>query len=166
MEWMVLDQFFPYGGIDGVVEEPVYVEEVDVLRLFQDKLFIAGSVDWSSYTDEFESLRREAIETHQWKVHRSDDWVSLIDAQGRALLVARTGAFRHWRKAIEQLVPRQPKSRSAKTPLNRVSAAWCALRVLHRHFIHGHEGKLTMGALMKSESLVADVYKHRLKMGR
>ena len=32
MEWMVLAQLFPSGGIDGVDDEPVYGDVVDDLR--------------------------------------------------------------------------------------------------------------------------------------
>jgi len=214
MEWMVLAQFFPSNGIDGVEEEPVYGDVVDVLRgslhlsfdeecLFhrvvtakgkakdwflpgdvvcrrlgldeercdvlrkvQDKVFIAGSVDAAEIEGELESLRGEAIERHQWKVHRTEDWCAVIDAQGRALVVAYRGAYRQWRKVMEQLVPRQRKSKLVGTPSYRLAAAWCSLRAVHRRFMHEHDGALTRSDLLKSEYMVKRVYEHRLKMGR
>ena len=208
MEWMVLAQFFPSNGIDGVEEEPVYGDVVDVLRgalhlsfdeecLFhrvvtakgkakdwflpgdvvcrrlgldeercdvlrkvQDKVFIAGSVDAAEIEGELESLRGEAIERHQWKVHRTEDWCAVIDAQGRALVVAYRGAYRQWRKVMEQLVPRQRKSKLVGTPSYRVAAAWCSLRAVHRRFMHEHDGALTRSDLLKSEYMVKRVYEH------
>jgi hypothetical protein len=32
MDCMVLSQFFPSNGIDGVIEEPIYGDEVDQIR--------------------------------------------------------------------------------------------------------------------------------------
>ena len=198
MEWMVLAEFFPSGGIDGVGEEPVYggdvdlfrdalgvpfdkevllhrvvsakgkaadwflpgdvvcrrigldEERCDVLRQIQDKAFISTDLDASLFDDELESLRREAIERHTWKVHRADDWSAVIDSQGRALVVAYKGAHRQWRKVMEQLVPRRNTSRAAKTPVYRASAAWCALKALHRRFIHEHEGDIRRLELFNS----------------
>lgn len=214
MEWMVLAEFFPSGGIDGVGEEPVYggdvdlfrdalgvpfdkevllhrvvsakgkaadwflpgdvvcrrigldEERCDVLRQIQDKAFISTDLDASLFDDELESLRREAIERHTWKVHRADDWSAVIDSQGRALVVAYKGAHRQWRKVMEQLVPRRNTSRAAKTPVYRASAAWCALKALHRRFIHEHEGDIRRLELFRSERMVKDIYEHRLKIGR
>ena len=213
MEMMVLSQFFPSRGIDGVTEEPVYGLEIDVLResigasyteeiLFnrlmkskgkandwflpgdvvcrrigldeersdvlrkmQDKVYVSLSSCEVSYEDELESLRREAIEHHQWKVHRDDDWCAVIDPQGRALVSVHAFAHKQWRKVMEQLVPRVAKSKTAKTPVYRVSAAWCALKAIHRRFIHEHDGPLTIADLVKSESFVRQVYNHRLDIG-
>ena len=214
MEMMVLSQFFPSRGIDGVTEEPVYGLEIDVLResigasyteeiLFnrlmkskgkandwflpgdvvcrrigldeersdvlrkmQDKVYVSLSSSEVPYEDEFESCRREAIEHHRWKVHRGDDWCAVIDPQGRALVSVHAFAHKQWRKAMEQLVPRIRKSKTASTPHYRVSAAWCALKAVHRYFIHEHTGDLTIGDLIKSEHLVRQVYTHRLDVGQ
>jgi hypothetical protein len=214
MEWMVLAEFFPSGGIPGVGEEPVYgddravlrdalglafneeclfhrltslkgkasdwflvgdvvcrrigldEERCDVLRQIQDRVFISSSSDASVFEDGLEELRREAIERHAWKVHRSETWSSVIDSQGRALVVAYKDAHRQWRKVMEQLIPRRNTSRAAKTPAYRVSAAWCALKALHSWFFYEHQGDVDRKALMKSEYLVRDVYDSRVKIGQ
>ena len=213
MEHMVLSEFFPSSGIDGVEEESVYgddrdtlrdalqvgfdeevlfrriqvargraadwflpgdvvcqriglhEERYDVLREISDKMYAPGGLS-SSVEAHLEALRREAIETHAWKVHRSDDWCSVIDPQGRALVVAYTGAFRLWRKVMEQLVPRMGKSKTANTPAYRVSAAWCALRAAHRRFIHETDGDITRRDLSAADYMTKEIYEHRLKMGR
>jgi len=214
MECMVLSQFFPSNGIDGVMEEPIYGSEIDelrdavdaqyseeiffhrlvkfkgrandwflpgdvvcrrlsldeersdVLRKLQDKIFVSSSHDWSLYEDELEEMRREAIEYHKWKIHRGDVWCAIIDPQGRALVVVRNHANKQWRKAMEQIVPRMVKSKTAATPHHRVSAAWCALKALHRFFIHEHKGPLAIGDILKSEHFVRQVYSHRLDIGK
>ncbi|MAH49702.1 hypothetical protein CMI37_28015 [Candidatus Pacearchaeota archaeon] len=214
MDWIVLAQFFPSGGIDGVFEEPVYGVEIDVLRdalevgltdevLFhrivrtrgraedwfvlgdvvcrrlgldeekcdvlremQDRVYISPTVDSEAHEEELESLRREAIERHQWQVHRVSSWLTVIDPQGRALVVACPGAHRRWRKVLEQLVPRRNTSRAAKTPSYRVSAAWCALKTLHRKFLDESDGELTMSNLRNSELLALIVYEHREALGK
>jgi hypothetical protein len=81
-------------------------------------------------------------------------------------VVAYRGAYRQWRKVMEQLVPRQRKSKLVGTPSYRVAAAWCSLRAVHRRFMHEHDGALTRSDLLKSEYMVKRVYEHRLKMGR
>jgi hypothetical protein len=214
MDCMVLSQLFPSCGIAGVVEEPVYGVEIDVLRgaldtpldeevLFnrlvelrgrardwflpgdvvcrrigldeersdvlrrmQDKVYLSKRYDSSLYEEELESLRREALEHHQWKVHRSDHWLSVIDPQGRALVVVHHRAYQRWRKVMEQLVPRRNTSKAAKTPSYRVSAAWCSLRVLHRHFMENCGSSLSMRDLSKSELIAAFVYNSRVDIGR
>ena len=214
MECMVLSQFFPSAGIDGVTEEPIYGQEVDalreainasyseeiffhrlvkskgrandwfipgdvvcrrlsldeersdVLRKLQDKIYVSSSHDWSLYEDELEAMRTEAIEHHRWKIHRGDVWCAIIDPQGRALVIVKTNANKQWRKAMEQLVPRIRKSKTATTPHHRVSAAWCALKSVHRYFIHEHKGSISIGDVLKSEYLVSQVYNHRLDIGK
>ena len=214
MDCMVLSQFFPSCGIDGVSEEAVYGGEVDVLRdaldasfneevLFhrlvdargrardwflpgdvvwrrlgldeersdvlrriQDKVYAPSLEDSSSYEDELESLRREAIEHHRWKVHRCKTWCSVIDPQGRAIVVAHSGAFRQWRKVMEQLVPRYLKSKSAATPVHRASAAWCSLKAVHRLFMSLDGAEIPRRDLLSSDYLVWRIYKRRLEMGR
>mgnify|MGYP005816251161 CR=1 FL=1 len=214
MECMVLSQFFPSNGIDGVTEEPIYGSEIDelrdavdaqyseeiffhrlvkfkgrandwflpgdvvcrrlsldeersdVLRKLQDEIFVSSSHGWSLYEDELEEMRREAIEYHKWKIHRGDVWCAIIDPQGRALVVVRNHANKQWRKAMEQIVPRMVKSKTAATPHHRVSAAWCALKALHRFFIHEHKGPLAIGDILKSEHFVRQVYSHRLDIGK
>ena len=214
MEWMVLAEFFPSGGIPGVGEEPVYGDDIqilrdalglafneeclfhrltslkgkasdwflvgdvvcrrigldegrcDVLRQIQDKVFISSSSDGSVFEDGLEELRREAIERHAWKVHRSETWSAVIDAQGRALVVACNDAYKQWRKVMEQLTPRRNTSRAVKTPAYRVSAAWCALKALHDWFFREHEGAVEQKDLRMSEHLVWGVYDSRVGIGR
>ena len=214
MECMVLSQFFPSNGIDGVIEEPIYGPEIDdlrdavdaqyseeiffhrlvkskgrandwflpgdvvcrrlsldeersdVLRKLQDKIFVSSSYDWSLYEDELETMRTEAIEHHRWKIHRGDVWCAIIDPQGRALVVVRTHANTQWRKAMEQIVPRMVGSKNAATPHHRVSAAWCALKALHRFFINEHKGTLSISDVYESEHFVRQVYNHRLDIGQ
>ena len=141
-------------------------EKCDVLRAIHDKVFCTKGCIGVYSDEQIESLRREAIESHRWKVHRDDDWCTVIDPQGRALVVAYSGAFKQWRKVMEQLVPRQVRSKAAKTPVHRVSAAWCALKAVHRRFIHEHDGEITRSDLWDSDYMAKDIYEHRLKMGR
>lgn len=141
-------------------------ERCDVVRTINDKVFCTKTCADVFTDSELEALRREAIESHRWKVHRDDDWCTVIDPQGRALVVAYTGAFKQWRKVMEQLVPRQVRSKAAKTPVHRVSAAWCALKAVHRRFIHEHDGEITRSDLWDSDYMAKDIYEHRLKMGK
>ena len=67
---------------------------------------------------------------------------------------------------MEQIVPRLAVSKTAKTPHHRTSAAWCALKSVHRFFIHEHEGSLSFSCLLGSEHLVRQVYNHRLDIGQ
>ena len=214
MDCMVLSQFFPSHGIDGVIEEPIYGDEVDqirdaisvpyteevffhrlvnakgrakdwflpgdivcrrigldeersdVVRKLQDKIYVSSSCDWSLYEDDLESIRQEAIEYHKWKLHRGDKWVAVIDPQGRALVVAHAHANKQWRKAMEQLVPRIRKSKTASTPHYRVAAAWCALKAVHRFFVHEHKGEVSISDVLESNYLVRQVYNHRLDIGK
>jgi hypothetical protein len=138
----------------------------DVLRQIQDKVFISSSSDGSVFEDGLEELRREAIERHAWKVHRSETWSAVIDAQGRALVVACNDAYKQWRKVMEQLTPRRNTSRAVKTPAYRVSAAWCALKALHDWFFREHEGAVEQKDLRMSEHLVWGVYDSRVGIGR
>tara|TARA_R110000824_G_scaffold260584_3_gene449242 strand:- start:5589 stop:6509 length:921 start_codon:yes stop_codon:yes gene_type:complete len=214
MEFMVLAEFFPSSGVNGVDESAVYGDDIDtyrkalhlgfdeealffriakargkaagwlvagdvvcrrlgvdeercdVVRTINDKVFCTKACTDVFTDSELEALRREAIESHRWKVHRDDDWCTVIDPQGRALVVAYIGAFRQWRKVMEQLVPRQVRSKAAKTPVHRASAAWCALKAVHRRFIHEHDAEITRSDLWDSDYMAKDIYEHRLKLGR
>lgn len=106
---------------------------VDVLRPMCDRAFVSKKVDKVEYKQELEHLRREAIESHKWKVRRRKTWFAIVDPKGQAVVFA----FRHWtnsfKRLMEQLCPVHPKHKIYACAPYRVAASWCAFKTMHRY---------------------------------
>ena len=211
MDWMVLDQFFPYDGIAGVDETPIYGDEVDelrdalgvgfseevlfhrigvargraedwfvpgdvvcrriglsedrcdLLRALDDRVFLSYLYDSSAYSEELESLRSESIEQHKWSIHRSGDWIAIVDPQGRAFKCVFSFSLWLYPKIFEELEPRGGY-RGLKPPY-RVSAAWLGVRVIHRYLLNRCGPKLRMAEVFRAGGLGKYAYYRREELG-
>ena len=112
----------------------------DVMRRRMDMLSyhrrFVGRADWNR----IEKTRALAIEHHRWEVDRvrmDDDEFSknrfgqtvIADPFGRTLVYVGPRSIRFWGLPLEQIDPREHRSRLIATPAYRVTAGWIAVRV-------------------------------------
>jgi hypothetical protein len=145
-----------YAGIEE--------ERCDVIRLLQDVVYVDSGALSSIEKQAIEELRQCCIEEHRWGVIRRDDLMVIMDAFGRGVIFSSYGAFRFWRKPMEQLSPRQSRT----DPTNeRLASAWCAIRAVHGSLLttYGELGVTDIGGFMRTERLASLVYNLRLGVG-
>jgi len=145
-----------FAGIDE--------ERCDVIRLLRDVVYADGDGVSSEQQRAIEGLRQRCVEEHRWGVIRRDELMVIMDAFGRGVVFSSYGAFRWWRRPMEQLSPRQ--RHTDPTP-ERVASAWCAVRAVHGHLheAYGAGGSVGISAFSDAERISRLVYNQRMRIG-
>ena len=105
----------------------------DVVRCVQDIYYIGPRAKGGFDSKDIERERRNALEQHRWCIHRERKNVRcgqlvIVDPFGRALVVSQERITKRWRRVVERAMVVRRNKPNAQWE----TAAWLAIRVLHR----------------------------------